>query len=197
MAKVITLSQTFPAYHPKSRQPTLFVEQVLNALGIDYHSGEYLKILKHLNDSSKVDLIGFFFSLGFFEDSSNEKLHTIRAKSINKNTGEVYSRWKQGDKASLRVWSGTPYKSPQIIIAPEVELVQVGKFLIHPDAYNKYSWVEIGEKYWHKTDEDINKSILSNVAKNDGLSIEDFLSWFKYPKPFEGQILAWKDVDYV
>ena len=34
---------------------------------------------------------------------------------------------------------------------------------------------------------------LIEVAKNDGLNYPDFLAWFKYPKPFKGQIICWSD----
>ena len=38
---------------------------------------------------------------------------------------------------------------------------------------------------------------IAEVAKNDGLTVEDFKSWFKYPSPFVGQILCWKNVNYL
>jgi hypothetical protein len=187
MAKVITFSRQFPKGHPKAGQNTLFVEQVLNALGYDYHSGEYLSLLQELNNPKKVDVIGFYFGLGMGDDTTNEKLHTIRSGN----------RWKAGDKASLRVWSGTPYNSPQIIFAPELEMKQVIPFCIHHDIVDPDTmWVDIGTKYWHRTDVEIEKSILPTVCKNDGLSLQDFLNWFKYPKPFQGQILCWKEVYY-
>lgn len=188
MAKVITFSRTFPKGHPRAGKNTLFVEQVLNSLGYDYYSGEYLSLLMELNQGRNIDLIGFYFGLGMGDDTSNEKLHTIRSGH----------RWKAGDKASFRVWSGTPYNSPQIIFAPDVEIKQVIPFVIHSDRVDpETKWVDIGSKYWHRTDVEIEKSILPTVAKNDGLSLQDFLDWFKYPQPFEGQILCWKEVDYV
>lgn len=207
MSKVITLSRTFPKGHPKAGEPTYFVEQVLNAMGIDYRKTEYYdnlilwnaeKIYEGKLDSSQI--LSFSSDLSFNsvmgEDIISQKLHTIRAKSINKNTGEVYSRWKQGDKASLRVWSGTPYKSPQIIIAPEVELVQVGKFRIVHDYFDT-PWIDIGSAYSYPDPIDFDRSIIPTVAKNDGLSTEDLLAWFNWPRQFEGQILCWKEVDYV
>lgn len=197
MAKVITLSQTFPSYHPKAGQRTYFVEQVLNALGIEWDEEGYLiglyRLNKHNSKLSVDDIKKFFYSLGSLEEGEtidfNEKLHTIRAKTVKKS-GEVVSRWKVGDKASLRVWSGKPYNSPQIIIAPDVELVQVWNlevknqnFLLSDRANGR-----IFSPY---------SQTLNKVASNDGLESQDFLDWFKYPKPFEGQILAWKEVDYV
>ena len=143
---------------------------------------------------SYEDIANFCASLNIAV--TGQKIHTIRAKSVKKNTGKTYSRWKQGDKASPRVWSGVPYNSPQIIIAPDVELVQVGSFHIVQD-YFDLTWIDIGKKYSYPDPIDLERSILPTVAKNDGLSTEDLLDWFKYPKPFEGQILAWKEVDYV
>lgn len=29
------------------------------------------------------------------------------------------------------------------------------------------------------------------IAENDGLTSDDLLAWFKYPKPFSGQIICW------
>lgn len=43
------------------------------------------------------------------------KEHTIRKGK----------RWKVGDKFSPRIWSGKPYKSKQIILAPDTEIKQV------------------------------------------------------------------------
>ena len=43
MARIITFSRTFPAYHPKAGEPTYFVEMILNDLGIDFRSWFYGK----------------------------------------------------------------------------------------------------------------------------------------------------------
>lgn len=188
MAKVITVSRTFPAYHPKAGQPTYFVEQILNALGIDWNNNlDYQKLLYQLNPRlTDHELITFWHKLRYeaVYDSyqlEKEKLHTIRAGH----------RWKQGDKASIRVWSGKPYNSPQIIIAPEVELVSVGEFAIR-NGYVLLHNAKIANQVLFDRAE-----IIHRIANNDGLSMEDLKAWFKYPKPFEGQILAWKPVNYL
>jgi len=187
MAKVITFSRQFPKGHPKAGQPTYFVEQVLNAL-LDLNIYTSFQSLMMLNQESiddpkskltKDHIIEFWQSLEG-RKNTNRKPHTIRSGN----------RWKAGDKASPRVWTGTPYNSPQIIFAPDVELKQVGKFKILQDL-DKTPWVDIGQSYYHCGSMDINQSILPTVAKNDGLALQDFLDWFKYPKPFEGQILVW------
>lgn len=201
MSKVITLSRTFPSYHLRKGQTTYFVEQVLNALEIEHWEPRYLDLLININAKSikegklfHDDLLRFQNSLDPL-GSQNDKLHTIRAKTVKK-TGEVVPRWKQGDKASLRVWAGIPYNSPQIIIAPDVELVMVGPFEIMEDSEG-VNWMDIGPSYSYPAPFDMERSIIPTVAKNDGLNVVDLMAWFKYPKPFEGQILAWKEVDYI
>ena len=193
MAKVITFSRQFPKGHPKAGQPTYFVEQVLNALEIymPTNSADYQRLLFKLNTKSIAegklsyeDIVRFCSSLNVAE--ARNKLHTIRSGN----------RWKAGEIASPRVWTGTPYNSPQIIFAPEVMIKSTPEFMIHTDRHEK-TWIDIGSSYFHHSDEHINKSIIPTVAKNDGLSLQDFLDWFKYPNTFFGQILCWKEVDYV
>lgn len=204
MAKVITLSRKFPPYHPKAGQPTYFVEQVLNALGIEWDEESYFDLLHDLNKSneklSRQDIKDFFFSLGSLEEGEtidfNEKLHTIRANWTNKKTGETYQVWKQDDKASLRVWSDIPYHSPQIIFAPDVVLNQVYDFTI--TSWGSM-WIESAVRALVIPPKLLSgiSSTVNELSKNDGLNTQDLLDWFKYPNTFEGQILAWKEVSYV
>jgi len=189
MSKVITFSRKFPAYHTKAGQPTFFVEQVLNSLGIDTIGREYILNLQRWNikalEAKKItpyDLIEFQHSLNNLV--SGEKKHTIRSGD----------RWKNGQKASLRVWSGKPYRSTQIIFAPEVDLNQTGKFVIKK--YQTYTYINIGKIFCYPIPFIHEQSIISSVAINDGLNKNDFLEWFKYPTPFNGQILCWKEVFY-
>jgi hypothetical protein len=189
MAKVITFSRKFPTYHPKVGQPTFFVEQVLNSLGINSCDREYIFNLQRWNLKSLEDKKLTTYDLIHFQHSLNniaegEKKHTIRNGS----------RWKAGDKASLRVWFGKPYNSPQIIFAPELEIKQAIGFKMKQ--YEDDFYIDIGKKYFHVASSPIELSILPSVAINDGLSIDDLLSWFQYPKPFEGQILCWREVHY-
>lgn len=198
MAKVITFSRQFPKDHPRSGEPTYFVEQVLNALGIDWNNNlEYQRLLYRLNPTlTDQVLIPFWHNLRYgtiYNDSNqweNRKPHTIRSGN----------RWKAGDKFSPRVWSGTPYNSPQIIFAPEVELKQVIPIKIAKTAGNEVLTV-VGRYYASvgpaNSEIITSGSIFPTLAKNDGLALQDFLDWFKYPKPFQGQILAWREVGYV
>ncbi len=107
------------------------------------------------------------------------KLHTIRSGS----------RWKAGDKFSPRVWSGKPYNSKQIIIAPDLEVKKVFDF--HMDLNGVYS---INGKY-------LDSGVDYVLAINDGLTEEDMFHWFmpnySKPKEFTGQIICWSDkVEY-
>jgi hypothetical protein len=155
MSRVITFSRQFPSYHPKKGQPTYFVEKVCRGI----HS--WSKEAKEICD---LDVWA----------SCIPKNHTIRAGK----------RWKVGDKFSPRVWSGKPYNSKQIIIAPDIEIKKVwdfeikdGLFFIGEDLYAYNSSVEL----------------LDKLAENDGLNQIDLLNWFKYPKEFSGQIISWND----
>lgn len=145
MAKVITFSTTFPAYHPKKGDPTFFVEKFL----------------------------------------SGEKVHTIRANN----------RFKQGEYFSPRFWSEKPYNSKQITFAEDTLITKVYDFEIK-QAYKMLPLdydtdIIINHWFYHSCD-----SIIIELAKNDGLSKADLLNWFKYPQPFQGQIICWGDVKY-
>ena len=102
MAKVITFSRTFPAYHPKAGQPTYFVEKFYNSL------------------FSRNNLMDYPKGLEINESILEMKNHTIRA-------GE---RWKKGEYFSPRVWSGKPYNTPQIILAKDTLITDVYDFEI-------------------------------------------------------------------
>lgn len=110
------------------------------------------------------------------DDKYLPKHHTIRAGN----------RWKVGDKFSPRVWSGKPYNSPQIIITPDIEVVKVWDFKILNEL------IFIGGKGFKYSDQKI-----LELSKNDGLTLSDLLFWFRFPKPFIGQIICWdKQIEY-
>lgn len=171
MSKVITFSMVFPAYHPKAGQPTFFVEKVLNSFLMGGNS-------IYTEDTS----IEFIKSLS--KDMFHHKHHTIRAGN----------RWKVGDKFSPRVWSGKPYNSKQIIIAPDIEIKKVWDVKVEKEVYyNENSGVNVITKISingaHKT------ANYEPLAKNDGLSLDDLCYWFA--KPMIGQIICWsKNVNY-
>lgn len=103
------------------------------------------------------------------------KRHTIR---------ESY-RWREGEWVSLRVWSDKPYKSKQIEFA-QIQLKQV----IPVTIFNVR-----GEMSLKISGEDKPSELIETVAKNDGLTLEDFKAWFKSDITL-GQILCWGDVNY-
>lgn len=153
----MTFSRYFPAYHPRKGEPTYFVEgiweSIRNNQNIDSPQYHYMKF--------ESDIMRW--------KQYQPKHHTIRAGN----------RWKVGDKFSPRVWSGKPYNSKQIIIAPDIEIKKVWNFEI------KDSEVYInGFLYNGKT---------KDLIKNDGLEEMDFWNWFQFPKPFSGQIICWNE----
>lgn len=97
---VITLSQNFPATHPRKGQPTFFKHQLINALKMD---------------KEDVPIYGIPHR-GMPNERLGRKLHTIRAN---------YPLWKKrfeqinrGEAClSIRQWTGKPYASKQVEIA--------------------------------------------------------------------------------
>ena len=92
-----------------------------------------------------------------------EKLHTIRAN---------YGLWKKRENEinegmailSIRYWSEKPYRSKQI------EICQLDKIGVQRlDRPANFIFAEINSKMYD----------WEYVAKNDGLSFEDFCEWFK------------------
>jgi hypothetical protein len=113
---------------------------------------------------------------------SGEKIHTIRAN---------YSLWKKrveevqlGEaNIAVRYWSGKPYNSKQLRICDITkesgcgiqELFFIGGDINQPTICGD----SFPEPSWYKG---IN---LIELAKNDGLTVQDFRSWFKDYKLME------------
>lgn len=176
MSRVLTFSRHFPAYHPKAGQPTYFVDSIWGCL---YNHG--VDLSQYISDPD------MYMRNNWFDKS--QKLHTIRAGH----------RWKVGDKFSPRVWSGKPYRSQQIIIAPDMEVKKVWDFSVGgngillgvpgetPECWKRaFIFDTLPTRDWPF-------ETLYKIAENDGLSLNDFLAWFKYPAPFDGQIICWDD----
>ena len=105
---------------------------------------------------------------------SNAKLHTIRA---NYPLWEKRIKEVQLGKAvlSIRQWSGRPYCSKQVEIAmlTAVNVVGIQKLeIINTWGVDRYTVLDnnLLAKF------DVGPS---ELAKNDGLSLEDWLAWFK------------------
>lgn len=174
MSKVITFSRVFPTYHPRAGEPTYFVEKLHWAITSTIfeswpHADAMLRDLnKHLPENIIQDFID---DLDDETDYSGiEKNHTIRAGH----------RWKVGDKFSPRVWSGKPYNSKQIIIAPDIEVKKIWDVEFDEDGC-----------FWIFSDKERGPRVLHRVAKNDGLTKDDLIAWFN--KPFTGQIICWNE----
>lgn len=157
MARVITFSTQFQTNHPRKGEPTYFVEQIYNSIYGLYDWSDAMGVPTSYVMNLNTTVMGI-------------KGHTIRRGY----------RWKVGDKFSPRVWSGKPYASKQIIIAPEIEIKKTWDF----------SRDLISDKYYLNGHE-IDADRLELIAKNDGLSVEDFKAWLN--KPFLGQILCWNE----
>src|SRR5690606_34440424 len=167
MARVITFSRVYPPYHPKAGQPTYFIEKIWASLNRPVICNNKLK-----KESSNDDIIW-------------PKYHTIRAGH----------RWKVGDWFSPRVWSGKPYNSKMITIAPDIQIKKVWDFEM--DILVVCSIAKPGEQQIYKLcyDEDMDE----RIAKNDGLSPEDWYWWFRRSPDFKkndgfhGQIICWNE----
>lgn len=160
MSKVIMFSRVFPAHHPLAGAPTYFVEK-LNKSFMQLGINEIYLLMQY---QFNIDLN--------LKDEFKPKHHTIRAGH----------RFKVGDKFSPRVWSGKPYQSKQIIIAPDIEVKKTFDFHIRKhDYFINHS--------------PVNYNQLKVVAANDGLSVDDFECWFNVKKGevFAGQIICWNE----
>lgn len=187
MSKVVTFSRMFPPYHPKAGQPTYFVEKLWISL---IQEGELS--IGRVCELSQETGIGDLDIYSIRRLDLEPKNHTIR----------VGSRFKVGDKFSPRVWSGKPYNSKQIIIAPDIEVKKVWAFEILDgqsmfiggmDGRQIYDYSRLSEDQPQET-----KTYFS-ICENDGLNADDFDEWFgcgyhkKTQKTFTGQIICWNE----
>lgn len=102
MAKVLTFSTVFPAYHPRRGESTNFIQKIQLAFPERHHS------ISEINDS---------FGYGHIP-----KFHTIRAPK---------KHWVPGMSFSPRYWKGAPYKSPQCEFSDDIQVVQTWKLDIN------------------------------------------------------------------
>jgi len=173
MSKVITFSRTFPFYHPRKGEPTYFVEKIHKSIG-----GKYSKDFPEPEELN--------FDAGYFLECE-PKHHTIRAGH----------HFKVGNWFSPRVWSGKPYHSKQIIVAPDIQVKKVWDFEMKPAL-----WAD--ECTYKVNGIEIDSKTIKEIAKNDGLDITDFIFWFagqniasSNRKSFSGQIICWNEsLDY-
>lgn len=190
MSKVLTFSRTFPAYHPKKGHETDFIEKIWKSLGFSIYDADTIypglksdrfDINKFNSRESCHEIRRIIERAAHVMPSVEPKYHTVR---------EGY-RFEEGEWFSPRVWSDKPYASKQIIIAPDIQVEQTWKFEIKKMADG--FWIDFGS-YHVPPDFEEDQTIIRMLAKNDGLTVPNFLNWFKYPnKPFKGQIICWND----
>ena len=174
MSRTITFSRTFPAYHPKAGQPTFFVEGILTQLGINRTTHDYLLWLKINNpEISELFLSDFYDSLS---ENIEQKSHTIRA---HKNPLKV------GEFINPKCWADKPYNKTkegfwQIKFAPDIQIKKT---------WNFSKDILSGEFYLDGFDATTH---LEMIAKNDGLSLQDFKDWFNKPVA-NAQINCWNE----
>jgi hypothetical protein len=159
--RVRTFSRTFPNYHPKAGEATHFIEKLWASIG---------KPGKEIIDQ-------FIWPDGWLEQEFIPKHHTIRKGH----------HFKVGDWFSPRVWSGKPYNSKQIIIAPPIQVKKVWDFEVRD------GW------FYLNSDMVASANFLNSIAKNDGLDTKDLMDWFQYPKDSgEMQIICWNEnIEYL
>lgn len=159
----LTLSQTFPATHPRKGEHTYFREKMANAI---YH-------MRHQE----------VFEPGEPNDG-NEKYHTIRANYPfwAKRFEKIYA----GEAVlSVRQWSGKPYRSKMIEIARLTKDDGIGiQKLYLTDEINLSGDYGIVESTWELFGiPGDSKVSCKQLAYNDGLPYEDWDAWFeKYDK---------------
>lgn len=174
MSRVLTFSRVFPSYHPRAGEPTQFVEKIWKGLSrIERRDGEYSIYDKFPKYYPGLEQWKFPIEWRSSWKDLQPKYHTIRAGH----------RWKAGDWFSPRVWSGKPYASKQIAIAPDIQIKKTWDFKITEDGLFNID----GNLYAYSS----SMEALDKLANNDGLDQGDFLNWF--PRSFNGQILSWND----
>lgn len=179
--KVLTFSRAFPKRHPKAGQPTWFVEKTWNSFNVTVRDTEFYHLGEdHVTENNKhlpYGIVETFLSSLSPRNGMTPKSHTIRAGS----------RFKPGDMASLRVWSGKPYRSKQIEFA-QVEVKKVWSI----ENVISHTW------WTFRVDDKFYCGKVDVIANNDGLELQDFIDWFTiHPKSidreFKGQIICWDE----
>lgn len=182
----ILFSRQYMKGHPRSGENTYFVEKILNSLGIDYTHVDYLLNLKRWNAKSITDGRLTFEELESFwlglNKTKKQKGHTVRAG---------FKNIKAGDAFDPRVWCGRPYTGSQIQFAPEITVKKVWDIeMIYDQDRNK-----LFSSDSNHPKEIFDDKLLSEIAHNDGLELEDFKNWFNLG--FVGRIICWSEkIDY-
>lgn len=105
-------------------------------------------------------------TLFFKKLDSGEKIHTIRS-NISWWTPKVKAIQDGEMYLSIRKWSGKPYNSLQKEHSKKFK-AGMQQIIMYYNDYNKYPRVLIDGK----------EVSIQEIAKNDGLSVDDFVEWF-------------------
>ena len=153
---VLTVSRTFPKTHKRAGEETFFVEKIFSGQA---ETNPEFKIEKSFVD---YDFQEYYNAI--------PKLHTCRSN---------YELWAkrvkeiQEGKAilSIRYWSGKPYNSKQVEICQLDKNSGIGVQILFFDEckINKPLIADSSKTF----------ILPSLIAKNDGLSLEDFKEWFR------------------
>ena len=175
MKKHITFSREFPSTISGGGK-TLFVEKVLNGLGVTYASERYFQQLLSLNEEALCkgtlrfeQLEGFWKSL---EKTDEKKLHTMRRMQ----------QYQVGDVLSPAVWSATPNLSPLLVFAEDLTLAYCPPMMLDE------------ELHWYLHHKRLSEEALRIIAQNDGLSLTELLAWFQ--SPTQAQLVCWTKQRY-
>jgi hypothetical protein len=181
MSRVLTFSRTFPKGHPKEGEQTLFVEKIYAALRLEL-----------VDEIDLNECLDNYISILTWADVLSKNTDAIKQMLPKYHTIRKGHRFKVGDTFSPRVWSGKPYRSKQIIFAPQVTVKAVFDFKIDPTdpaiVQVKKDGARFYTLHYHLG------QATETIAINDGLTLEDFAGWFgDFKKPFDGQIICWTD----
>ncbi|MDR1902940.1 MAG: hypothetical protein LBQ88_11740, partial [Treponema sp.] len=111
------------------------------------------------------------------EDLIPGKIHTLRKNH------EYWKRW-DGKEVSIRTWEGKPYRSRQ----REVKRVVIG--VQRTVKIKNYFYKEAG------VCDLVYLAPLETIAKNDGLTTDEFCEWFKDYPDGDMAILHFTDFQY-
>ena len=155
---VLTVSRNFPKTHKRVGEQTHFVEKLL--------VGQYDKNKNFYLQDTQAD-----FDREIFFECRNPKIHTIRS-NFDLWLKRISEIQKGSAILSIRYWSGKPYNSKQVEICKLDKNSGLGVQELDFIALNIERPCIFGFGY-------ASRNHISELAKNDGLSLEDFKEWFK------------------
>lgn len=161
---VLTVSRYFPVTHPKKGYKTEFEWKIKNGLNLTCY--QCREIERFDGDCC-----------GFIPGTLGKKIHTIRSN---------YDLWKKRidevneGKAvlSIRYWMGKPYNSPQceFVVLDKDSGIGVQELSTISPLGKIVAWEDV---LVYSDNNNYSEFPITTLAKNDGLSFEDFKNWFK------------------